>query len=351
MTTLTSLGPILLDVEGLSLTAEDKEILQHPNVGGVIFFSRNYESPAQLAALAKEIKAIRSNVLLCVDQEGGRVQRFIKGMTRLPKLRAIRESSEGNPNSLQTMLAMSEKLGSLMALEVRSVGVDLSFAPVLDLDKGISAIIGDRAFHSEPETVAKLANAYIKGMAKAGMRATGKHFPGHGSVALDSHLGLPFDARPMADIESDMMAFRLVIQQGLSAIMPAHIVYSEVDPLPASFSPFWLQTILRQQLRFNGAIISDDLSMGGATGMGSYADRALRAVEAGCDYLLVCNHRQGAIETLDAITDKADEKTLQRRLSLLAVGETPDWQSLSGSPAWQSAHAVLDKLVSHEAHS
>lgn len=345
------LGPILLDVEGVSLTAEDKEILLHPNVGGVIFFSRNYESPAQIASLSNEIKTLRPNLLLCVDQEGGRVQRFIKGMTRLPKLRAIRESVEGNPNPLQNMLAIAEKLGFLMALEVRSVGVDLSFAPVLDLDKGISAIIGDRAFHSEPEMVAKLANAYIKGMTKAGMRATGKHFPGHGSVALDSHLGLPIDERPMSEIESDMMAFRLVIQQGLSAIMPAHIVFSEVDPYPVGFSRYWLQTILREQLQFEGAIVSDDLSMGGATGMGSYADRALRAIEAGCDYLLVCNHRQGAIETLEAVHEQADEKTQQRRLSMLASGETPNWQSLAGSLAWQNAHSVLDELVSYEAHS
>lgn len=347
----TLLGPILLDVEGLTLTAEDKEILQHPNVGGVIFFSRNYESPAQIAALSQDIKALRPNLLLCVDQEGGRVQRFIKGMTRLPKLRTLGDRLQNKPNALKELLAMSEKLGFLMALEVRSVGVDLSFAPVLDLDKGISAIIGDRAFHSDPEIVATFANAYIKGMAKAGMRATGKHFPGHGSVALDSHLGLPVDNRSMAEIETDMTAFRLVIQQGLSAIMPAHIVFSEVDPYPVGFSRYWLQTILREQLQFDGVIVSDDLSMGGAVGMGSYADRALRGIEAGCDYLLVCNHRQGAIETLEAVREQANEKTQQRRLSLLASGETPNWQSLAGSLAWQSAHGVLDELVTYEAHS
>jgi beta-N-acetylhexosaminidase len=342
------LGPILLDVDGHSLTAEDKEILAHPNVGGVIFFSRNYESPAQLAQLAKEIKALRSNLLLCVDQEGGRVQRFIKGMTRLPKLRILGERLEGNPNALPAILEMAEKLGQLMALEVRSVGVDLSFAPVLDLDNGISQIIGDRAFHSDPEMVAKLANAYIKGMAKVGMRATGKHFPGHGSVALDSHLGLPIDTRSKTQIDVDMLPFRLVIQQSLAAIMPAHIVYQEMDPLPAGFSKFWLQTVLRQQLGFDGAIISDDLSMGGATGMGTYAERAKRALEAGCDYLLVCNHRQGAIETLEAIKESANEVTQRRRMSLLAVGETPDWKSLSGSTTWQTAHAVLNELVSYE---
>ncbi len=342
------LGPILLDVDGHSLTAEDKEILVHPNVGGVIFFSRNYESPAQLAHLAKEIKALRSNLLLCVDQEGGRVQRFIKGMTRLPKLRILGERLESNP-SLSAVLEMAEKLGHLMALEVRSLGVDLSFAPVLDLDNGISQIIGDRAFHRDPEMVAKLANAYIRGMAKAGMHATGKHFPGHGSVALDSHLGLPVDARSKAEIDVDMLPFRLVIQQGLSAIMPAHIVYSEIDPMPAGFSQHWLQTVLRQQLGFDGAIISDDLSMGGAEGMGTYAERAKRALAAGCDYLLVCNHRQGAIETLEAIKDTANEATQRRRMSLLAVGETPDWQSLAGSSAWQTAHAVLNELVNYEA--
>lgn len=343
------LGPILLDVNGQHLTAEDKEILGHPNVGGVIFFSRNYESPAQLAALVKEIRAIRGNLLLCVDQEGGRVQRFIKGMTRLPKLRTLGDRLEGNPSRLPEIQIMAEKLGHLMALEVRSLGVDLSFAPVLDLDKGVSEIIGDRAFHSHPETVAKLANAYIKGMAKAGMRATGKHFPGHGSVALDSHLGLPVDTRSKAEIEVDMLPFRLVIEQGLDAIMPAHIVYQAIDSLPAGFSPYWLQTVLRNQLGFDGAIISDDLSMGGAQGMGTYAERAKRALMAGCDYLLVCNHRQGAIETLEAIKETADETTQRRRTSLLAVGETPHWQSLAGSSEWQSAHAVLDELANCEA--
>ncbi len=342
------LGPVLLNVEGLHLTDEDKDILMHPNVGGVIFFSRNYESPLQLSALVKEIRAIRSNLLLCVDQEGGRVQRFIKGMTRLPQLRILGDRLEGNPSALPAVLNMAEKLGALMALEVRSLGVDLSFAPVLDLDNGISEIIGNRAFHSDPETVAKLANAYIKGMHSAGMRATGKHFPGHGSVALDSHLGLPIDTRTKAEINVDMSAFRLVIEKGLDAIMPAHIVYPEMDPLPAGFSPYWLQTVLRQQLKFDGAIISDDLSMGGAVGMGSYADRALRALEAGCDYLLVCNHREGAIETLEAIKDTADVTTHRRRKSLLAAGETPNWQSLAGSSEWQTAHAVVDELVGHE---
>lgn len=347
----STLGPILLDVEGLTLTAEDKEILQHPNVGGVIFFSRNYESPAQLAQLASDIKALRPNLLLCVDQEGGRVQRFIKGMTRLPKLRVLGERLESDPKQLPAVQVLAEKLGYLMALEVRSLGVDLSFAPVLDLDKGVSEIIGDRAFHHEPETVVKLATSYIKGMNKAGMRATGKHFPGHGSVALDSHLGLPVDPRSKADIEADMLPFRLIIAQGLNAIMPAHIVYPEFDPYPVGFSSYWLQTVLRKQLGFNGAIVSDDLSMGGATGMGTYGERAVRAINAGCDYLLVCNHRQGAIETLEALKNIGDDTTQQRRTSLLATGETPDWQSLAGSSQWQWAHEALNELLSYQAHA
>ncbi|MGE3319954.1 MAG: beta-N-acetylhexosaminidase [Candidatus Berkiella sp.] len=344
------LGPILLDVEGFTLTLEDKEILMHPNVGGVIFFSRNYESPSQLAQLASDIKKLRPHLLLCVDQEGGRVQRFIKGMTRLPRLRALGERLESDPKQLPSLLIMAEKIGYLMALEVRSLGVDLSFAPVLDLDKGVSEIIGDRAFHYEPETVAKFASSYIKGMNKAGMRATGKHFPGHGSVALDSHLGLPIDPRSRDDIEADMLPFRLIVAEGLSAIMPAHIVYPEIDPYPVGFSSYWLQTVLRQQLAFDGAIVSDDLSMGGATGMGTYAERAVRAIDAGCDYLLVCNHREGAIETLEALKDTGDEMTQRRRASLLAIGKTPDWQSLTGSSEWQWAHGALNELFSYETH-
>ncbi|HRE30674.1 MAG TPA: beta-N-acetylhexosaminidase, partial [Candidatus Berkiella sp.] len=250
--------------------------------------------------------------------------------------------------SLPQVLIMAEKLGYLMALEVRSLGVDLSFAPVLDLDKGISEIIGDRAFHSEPEIVSKLAKAYIKGMAKAGMQATGKHFPGHGSVALDSHLGLPVDTSTQAEIERDMLPFRQIIQQGLSAIMPAHIVYQEIDPLPVGFSKYWLQTVLRQQLGFKGAIVSDDLSMGGAVGMGTYAERAERALEAGCDYLLICNYRQGAIEALEAIKEVPNEMTQYRRQSLLAEGSVPHWPLLTESAEWQQASGVLNELSSCE---
>ncbi len=343
-----TLGPILLDIEGHSLQPEDKEILAHPHVGGVIFFSRNYECPAQLASLAREIKALRPQLLLCVDQEGGRVQRFIKGMTRLPKLGVLGEQFESKAHALPQILAMAEKLGLLMALEVRSVGVDLSFAPVLDVDKGISAIIGDRAFHHDPEIVSQLATAYIKGMAKAGMRATGKHFPGHGSVALDSHHGLPVDTRTKSEIEADMMPFRYLIQHGLQAIMPAHIVYEQVDPYPVGFSSYWLQTVLRQQLGFKGVIVSDDLSMGGATGMGTYAERAERSLSAGCDFLLICNYRQGAVQALDAIREMPNESMQQRRQSLLAQGQTPDWQSLAGSSLWQSAASVLKDLFSYE---
>ncbi len=342
-----SIGPIILDVAGLTLTTEDKEILLHPQVGGVIFFSRNYESPEQLKDLAQNIKHIRPQCLLCVDQEGGRVQRFVNGLTKLPKIRLLGELIDSDRYSLEQVLAMSENLGYLMALEVRSLGVDLSFAPVLDLDKGISEVIRDRGFHRDPQIVALLATAYIQGMAKAGMRATGKHFPGHGSVTIDSHVGLPEDTRTFAQISEDLAPFRDLISKGIDAIMPAHIVYPNIDPSPVGFSHYWLQTVLRQQCGFQGTIVSDDLSMGGATGMGSYAERAQRALDAGCDYLLVCNNRLGAIEALEGIKPKKDSASYARRLSLFAKNDIPAWPALWQASIWQKSYATLEPLLKY----
>lgn len=339
----TELGPVILDLKGLVLTPEEKEILQHPNVGGIIFFSRNYDNPEQLAELVQQIRLARSNCLLCVDQEGGRVQRFKNQFTLLPALRKLGDLVDNQVNSLAEVLSLAEQLGYLMALEIRSFDIDLSFAPVLDLDN-ISDVIQDRAFHSDPQMVSRLASAYIKGMAQAGMKATGKHFPGHGSVKADSHFELPADLREWDAIKEDLLPFQELIKQGIDALMPAHIIYPQIDPNPVGFSSFWLQEVLRKQLNFNGTIVSDDLMMSGASGMGDFPLRAERALAAGCDFILICNHPDSAIKTIEGLRTIANPHSQQRRQNLLGSGENPSWRDLKRSRQWQQAFSVMDQL-------
>jgi beta-N-acetylhexosaminidase len=290
------LGPVIIDVEGKSLTEDDRRRLTHPLTGGVILFTRNYESPAQLQSLTAEIHALREPALVvAVDHEGGRVQRFRTGFTRLPPMRALGVAWERNK---QEGRHLAHEAGYVLAAELRAHGVDLSFTPVLDVDHGESSVIGDRAFHSKPEAVTELAGALVQGLKEGGMSAVGKHFPGHGHVRADSHLELPVDERPYADIElDDLVPFARLIRAGLPAIMPAHIVYRRVDSRPAGFSSVWLKRILREQLRFDGLVFSDDLSMEGARAMGGIAERAEAALDAGCDMVLVCND-PAAVDTL-----------------------------------------------------
>lgn len=286
---------LMLDVAGLTLDAEDRELLRHPGTGALILFARNYASPAQLSDLVAAIREQNPDILIAVDQEGGRVQRFREGFTRLPPMRVLGHLYDRDRDAAR---AASRELGLLMAAELIPHGVDISFAPVLDLDFGASSVIGDRSFHSGAGPVVELVSAFLDGMQQVGMAATGKHFPGHGFVQGDSHLELPVDDRSLDEIRSQDMVPFVQLADRLAGMMLAHIVYRRVDSRPAGFSSRWLQDILRGELGYRGLIFSDDLSMEGAAGAGRYADRAAAALDAGCDMVLVCNHRPGAIEVL-----------------------------------------------------
>jgi beta-N-acetylhexosaminidase len=275
------------DVEGLVLTEADRERLMHPLMGGVILFARNYADPAQLKALTASIRALRTpHLTIVVDQEGGRVQRFHDGFTIIPPMRAVGAAWQKNP---QHGLALAHAVGVVIGTEMVAHGLDFSFAPVLDLDWGGSTVIGDRSFGREPATVAALAGEVIAGLAAVGVASCAKHFPGHGFVKADSHHEIPRDTRPFADIAGDdMLPFKLLADQ-FDSVMPAHIIFEQVDPMPAGFSWHWLKNVLRDQLGFRGVIFSDDLTMEGASVVGGDVSRAMAALDAGCDMVLLCN--------------------------------------------------------------
>lgn len=293
-------GPLIIDINGKELSPEDRELLAHPLVGGVIFFSKNFESPQQIAVLSASIRQSQKKpFLIMVDQEGGRVQRFKQGFTLLPPVARYAEAAESDP---ALGLALAKAGGYVMASEILSKNIDLSLAPVLDLNNPISTIIGDRAFHQKPKQVIEFAAAFIQGMKEAGMAATGKHFPGHGSIAPDSHKELPVDTRGFAEIEqNDLQPFSYFIQDKIPALMTAHILFPEVDALPVTFSRHWLQEILRKRLGYQGVVMGDDLDMKGAAIIGDYADRARAACDAGCDIIMLSHNRPALLQILDGL--------------------------------------------------
>ncbi|HUL40545.1 MAG TPA: beta-N-acetylhexosaminidase [Burkholderiales bacterium] len=291
------LGPVMLDIGGPRLTPMEKERLRRPAVGGVILFSRNYQSPSQLLELTTEIRALRNpHLLIAVDHEGGRVQRFRDGFTRLPAMRELGKIWDVNAQRAKHLAQMT---GFVLAAELRACGVDLSFTPVLDVDHGASSIIGDRALHSDLRAITELARSLMQGLKQSGMAAVGKHFPGHGFVTADSHLEVPVDERSLQELESaDLLPFIQMIGYGLSAIMSAHVIYSKIDKVPATFSSIWLREILRHRFRFEGVIFSDDLGMEGASSAGGIVHRAHAAINAGCDMVLVCSNGSAAVDEL-----------------------------------------------------
>ncbi len=340
------LGPVMVDLQGEQLSGEERELLMHPAVGGVILFSRNFSSPEQVAGLIQDIHSLRDpHLLVAVDQEGGRVQRFREGFTPLPPIRRFGEIYDRHPDRARDL---AHAAGWLMARELRAVGVDFSFAPVLDLDRGVSSVIGDRAFHADPKAVVRLALAWQRGMREAGMPAVGKHFPGHGAVAADSHVDVPVDERPFETIlAQDVVPFAQLVENGLAAVMTAHVIYEKVDHRPATFSSFWITEVLRKRLGFQGAVFSDDLGMVGAGVVGGMLARAEAALEAGCDMVPVCNDPAGAREVVENLRWR-DTPLSHLRLARMHGRPAPPRQALLDDPRWRRVAERVARLVREE---
>lgn len=343
---MSSAGPIMLDLKGTSISSEEKEMLRHPACGGVILFARNIETPEQVTSLNQQIAAINPSLLRAVDQEGGRVQRLKQGFSELPALREL----ESKASHFEQAEHRAYHHARVMALETLSVGFDISFSPVLDIATTSSRVIGDRAFHEQPDSIVALASAYIKGMKECGMAATGKHFPGHGSVDADSHIELPVDERDWQTIkDTDLKSFSQLSSE-LGGIMPAHVIYSQLDKLPAGFSPFWVAKVLREQMGFNGVVFSDDISMKGAETVGDFDDRVSAALDAGCDMVLVCNHPTEAGDALEHVMQhhqsspsKSQIKTSAARIQSMKASDKNLclYRDLKQDTRWQTSHSVL----------
>jgi len=338
-----TLGPIMMDLSGTEPTPEEIEILKHPLLGGVILFSRNYESPEQLGNLTQAVHELRSpRLLLAVDHEGGRVQRFRDGFSRLP---AVNTLGKIHDHDRKRAKLLAEDCGWLMAVELRSVGVDFSFAPVLDLDRGMNEVIGDRSFHSNPEVVADLAHSYMIGMNRAGMQAVGKHFPGHGGTAADTHTSIAEDGRRYEDIRADdILPFERMCHYGLAGVMTAHIKYPEVDPDIATFSSFWLNEVLRNRMGFEGVVFSDDLSMDATRIYGDIAERFNRSLHAGCDMALICNNPEDVVTVIDNIREYRNAAS-SMRLVRLHGREHISRKHLASNPHWKRVAKNVSHLV------
>jgi len=333
-----TLGPLMVDLKGTELEPLEREMLAHPLVGSVILFARNFVDPEQLGYLTAAIHAVRQPALvIAVDQEGGRVQRFRQGFSRLPPLRRIGQEYDLDQ---RRGLELARSLGWLMAAELRACGVDISFAPCVDLDYGVSEVIGDRAFHARASAVADLAVAYMHGMRDAGMGATAKHFPGHGAVVADSHHALPVDRRDLVDMDDDLAPYRRLIANGLPGVMVAHVAFPAVDDPPASLSARWIRQLLREELGFSGVVFSDDLSMRGAAAGGDIVTRSRAALAAGCDVLAVCNDQTAVATLLDTLHVEPDP-AMHLRLARLRGREGLSHSALLASDAWRESQRAL----------
>ncbi len=359
---MTQHAPLIIDVAGLTLTTTDRQRLKHPLVGGMILFARNWQSREQLTRLCRDIKSVRPDLLICVDHEGGRVQRFkTDGFTHLPPMRALGEmfmqdGKAGQGSGAMRATNAATACGYVLGAELRACGVDLSFTPVLDLDHGDSGVIGDRAFHRDPRVVSMLAKSLLHGLLQSGMANCGKHFPGHGFVRADSHTEIPVDKRSLKVILADDSAPYEWLNTALASVMPAHVIYPKVDARPAGFSSKWLNDILRGQLGFGGAIFSDDLSMAGARLIDgqevSYAQAAVAALNAGCDMVLLCNQSDDGGKALDGLISGLTVAQLknewlpqdlgeERRLALLPTTPAPEWDDLMVSPSYMHALGLI----------
>ena len=333
----------MLDLQGTDLLQDERDLLCHPLVGGVILFSRNYQEPGQLQELTRQIHGLRQpSLLIAVDHEGGRVQRFRNQFTRIPASHLFGQYYD---NDQQQSLKFAEKTGWLLAKELLSVGVDFSFTPVLDLYTGKSRVIRDRAFHHNCDAVSDLARAYTKGMKSAGMAAVGKHFPGHGHVKEDSHVTVPVDNRTYEEIMmNDMVPFERLVNAGIAGIMPAHVIYSLIDTKPAGFSGIWLGKVLRKQLGFQGAIFSDDISMAGAEVAGNYPDRAHAALAAGCDMVLICNNQHAAIEVVEELRPEPRPSSQVRLMRMYGNRDGKSMADLKRDSYWQETVGEITSL-------
>jgi beta-N-acetylhexosaminidase len=332
----------MLDLEGPRLSAEERELLRHPLVGGVILFRRNFESPAVLRELTFQIHAQRQPpLMIAIDHEGGRVQRFRHGFTVLPPMRALGEVWDRDPALARETATAA---GYVLAAELRACGIDLSFTPVLDLDYGTSEIIGNRAFHRDPSAVTALAGALIAGLRHAGMGSVGKHFPGHGYVAADSHVAIPVDTRPAQALHADIAPYRAHREMGLAAVMPAHVIYESLDPRPAGFSAYWLRYVLRGEFGFDGVIFSDDLSMEGASVAGGVVERAEAALAAGCDMVLVCNDPAAVRRLLREWQPRHDPASAGRLERLIPTTAALSPDDLHADDTYRNALGLLGAL-------